>query len=50
MQKKIQVLYRKIKQQQKENKDDNKFAIDFVNICVLLAILVLILDAFIKEF
>jgi len=50
MQKKVQGLYRKIKQQRKEDKNDNKIGIVIVNICVVLAILSLILNAFIKEF
>ncbi|MGE8001806.1 hypothetical protein ACQKOF_24950 [Lysinibacillus sp. NPDC093190] len=48
MQKKVQGLYRKIKQQRKEDKNDNKIGIVIVNICVVLAILGLILNAFIK--
>ena len=50
MQKKVQGLYRKTKQQRKEDEDDNKIGIVIVNICAVLGILVLILDAFIKEF
>ena len=52
MQKKVQALYRKIKQQRKEDEDkyDNKIGIVIVNICVVLGILVLLLNAFIKEF
>ncbi|MDM5249695.1 hypothetical protein [Lysinibacillus sp. G4S2] len=50
MQKKVQGLYRKTKQQRKEDEDDNKIGIVIVNICTVLGILVLILDAFIKEF
>lgn len=50
---KVQGIYRKIKQQSrgdKDDKNDNKTGIIIVNICVVLAILALILNAFIKEF
>lgn len=52
MKKKVQGLYRKIKQQRKEDEDknDNKIGIVIVDICVVLGILVLLLNAFIKEF
>ncbi len=62
MQKKVQGLYRKIKQQRREDMDhmndysdmddlnDNKIGIIIVRICVVLGILVLVLNAFIKEF
>lgn len=50
MQKKVQGLYRKTKQQHKEDKYDNKIGIVIVNICVVLGVLVLILNTFIKEF
>ncbi|MGE7692944.1 hypothetical protein ACQKNC_02345 [Lysinibacillus sp. NPDC094177] len=50
MQKKVQGLYRKTKQQHKEDKDDNKIGIVIVNICVVLGVLVFILNTFIKDF
>lgn len=50
VQKKVQGLYRKIKQQRKGDENNNKISIFIVNICVVLAILALILNAFIKEF
>jgi hypothetical protein len=62
MQKKVQGLYRKTKQQRREDMDhmndysdmddldDNKIGIIIVRICVVLGILVLVLNAFIKEF
>ena len=62
MQKKVQGLYRKKKQQRREDMDhmndysdmdefdDNKIGIIIVRICVVLGILVLVLNAFIKEF
>ncbi|WP_071396286.1 hypothetical protein [Bacillus tuaregi] len=61
-QKKIQGLYRKTKQQRRENTDymydysgmddsgDNKIGKIVVSICVVLGIIVIILNAFIKEF
>ncbi len=62
MQKKVQGLYRKIKQHRREDMDhmndysdmddldDNKIGIIIVRICVVLGILVLLLNAFIKDF
>lgn len=62
MQKKVQGLYRKIKQQRKESMDHmndysdmddlvkNKFFTIIVWILILLGIIFLVLDAFIKEF
>lgn len=49
-QKKVQGIYRKIKQQSRGDKNDNKIGVIIVNICVVLAILALLLNAFIKEF
>lgn len=61
-QKKVQGLYRKTKQQFRENKDymndyngmddsgDNKIGKVVVSICVVLGIIIIILNAFIKEF
>ena len=52
-QKKVQGLYRRVKQQQNEDIDEkgnNKVVIVIVNLCVGLGILVLLLNAFIKEF
>ena len=52
-QKKVQGIYRKIKQQSrgdKDDKNDNKTGVIIVNICVVLAILALLLNALIKEF
>lgn len=62
MQKKVQGLYRKKKKQLREDMDhmneysdmddlvDNKIAIIILRICVVLAIILLVLDAFIKDF
>ncbi|MBM7663576.1 hypothetical protein JOC25_000032 [Solibacillus kalamii] len=50
MQRKVQGLYREIKQQRKEEKNNNKIGIVIVDICVVLGILILLLNAFIKEF
>lgn len=50
MQRKVQGLYREIKQQLKEEKNNNKIGIVIVDICVVLGILILLLNAFIKEF
>lgn len=59
MQKKVQGLYRKKKQQRSEDMDhmndysdldDNKIGIIIVRICVVLGILVLLLNAFFKDF
>ena len=62
MQKKVQGLYRKKKKQRREDMDhmneysdmddlvDNKIAIIILRICVVLAIILLVLDAFIKDF
>lgn len=62
MQKKVQGLYRKIKQERREamehlndysdivDIEDNKIGRIIVRICVVLGILVLVLNAFIKEF
>lgn len=50
MQRKVQGLYREIKQQRKEEKNNNKIGIIIVDICVVLGILILLLNAFIKEF
>jgi len=48
-QKKIQVLYKKIKQQQKEDEGVSKITKVMINICVVLAILFLALNAIIGE-
>ncbi|MCM3721520.1 MULTISPECIES: hypothetical protein [Solibacillus] len=50
MQRKVQGLYREIKQQRNEEKNNNKIGIVIVDICVVLGILILLLNAFIKEF
>ena len=50
MQRKVQGLYREIKQQRKEEKNNSKIRIVIVDICVVLGILILLLNAFIKEF
>ena len=50
MQRKVQGLYREIKQQRKEEKYNSKIRIVIVDICVVLGILILLLNAFIKEF
>ena len=50
MQRKVQGLYREIKQQRKEEKNNSKIRIVVVDICVVLGILILLLNAFIKEF
>lgn len=62
MQKKVQGLYRKKKKQLRKDMDhmneysdmddlvDNKIAIIILRICVVLAIILLVLDAFIKDF
>lgn len=62
VQKKVQGLYRKKKKQLREDMDhmneysdmddlvDNKIAIIILRICVVLAIILLVLDAFIKDF
>ncbi|MCZ8542225.1 hypothetical protein [Psychrobacillus psychrodurans] len=62
MQKKVQGLYRKKKKQRREDMDhmneysdmddlvDNKIAIIILRICVVLAIILLVLNAFIKDF
>jgi len=61
-QKKVQGLYRKTKQQRRENTDymndysgmddsgDNKIGKIVVSICVVLGIIIIILNAFIKDF
>jgi hypothetical protein len=51
-QKKVQGVYRKIKQQSRGDKDknDNKIGVVIVNICVVLGILLLVLNAFIDDF
>jgi len=48
-QKKIQLLYKKIKQQQKEDEGVSKITKVMINICVVLAILFLALNAIIGE-
>lgn len=62
IQKKIQSLYRKRKQEGREELEDMDFMYDYndiddnnigriiIRICVVLGILVLVLDAIIKEF
>lgn len=62
MQKKVQGLYREKKKQLREDMDhmndyndrddlvDNKIAIIIVRFCAVLAIIILVLNAFIKEF
>ncbi|WP_409368721.1 hypothetical protein [Lysinibacillus sp. 38-6] len=48
-QKKIQVLYRKMKQQQQEDEAVSKITKIMINICVVLAILFLVLHAIIGD-
>ena len=44
-QKKVQGLYRRIKQQNRENKNDNKIGAVIVSICVFIMILLLVMDS-----
>ena len=50
LQRKVQGLYREIKQQRNEEKNNSKIRIVIVDICVVLGIIILLLNAFIKEF
>ncbi|MEI2356713.1 hypothetical protein [Mesobacillus zeae] len=44
-QKKVQSLYRKIKQQNREDKNDNKIGAVIVSICLILLFLLYVLNA-----
>lgn len=50
LQRNIQASYRKKKQLNKQTENDNKLAMIIVDICVVLGIIVLYLNAFVKEF